>query len=451
MLTPTLGKLCCLSFPSLVSTNPSEATLFGSLIGNLVSIDKFLEGKIHSLKTMGDRLQLLQAHDALCLLRHAFAIPKLLYGLRTAPCFQSPVLNTFDATLCQLLESICYIHLDDYSWLQASLPANSGVLGIRSAVLLALSTYLASAAGSTPITMTILPPKFEPTLPSIKNAVLTKWKLLTGDSSDLPSGTSASLQKSWDSPVVSWSFSKILDNFTGDPRATACLLPVQQKEACAWVTAPPMSSLGLRMANETICIAVGLRLGISLCSPHTCHLCGESIDSSGLHGLSCRRSQGRLPRHNHLNMLVKHSLASANIPSVLEPQGLCRADNRRPDGLTISPWSKGRPLVWDVTVWDTFAPTYLPISSAAAGSVGECAATRKRSIYSTLSSSHIVLPVAFETSGVFGSDALQFVREIATRSRYVTKNPLAYLKLCQQISVCIQNFNSACIMGCCPP
>ena len=62
----------------------------------------------------------------------------------------------------------------------------------------------------------------------------------------------------------------------------------------------------------------------------------------------------------------------------------------------------------------TFAPTYLPIPSAAAGpgSVAEHATTRKRSIYSTSSSSHIVMLVAFETSGVFGSDALQFVREI---------------------------------------
>ena len=34
-----------------------------------------------------NRLSLLQAHDALCLLKNSIAMPKLLYILRTSPCF----------------------------------------------------------------------------------------------------------------------------------------------------------------------------------------------------------------------------------------------------------------------------------------------------------------------------------------------------------------------------
>ena len=57
--------------------------------------------------------------------------------------------------------------------------------------------------------------------------------------------------------------------------------------------------------------------------PMTAHVhCGGRVDKDGLHGLSCRRSVGRLPCHSPLNTIVKQSLASANIPSVLEPQGL---------------------------------------------------------------------------------------------------------------------------------
>ena len=63
----------------------------------------------------------------------------------------------------------------------------------------------------------------------------------------------------------------------------------------------------------------------------------------------------------------------------------------------------------------------------------------------------IVMPVALETSGVFGRDALGFISDIARRTRALTMDPLSYLKLCQQFSVRIQNFNCASILGYCPP
>ena len=116
------------------------------------------------------------------------------------------------------------------------------------------------------------------------------------------------------------------------------------------------------MCNATIRIATSLRLGTHLCAPHDCTHCGRRVDETGLHGLSCRRSTGRLPGHNQLNTIIKQSLASANIPSVLEPQGLSRTDGKRPDGMTITPWAQGRLLIWDATCWDTMAATNIPIA-----------------------------------------------------------------------------------------
>ena len=49
------------------------------------------------------------------------------------------------------------------------------------------------------------------------------------------------------------------------------------------------------------------------------------------------------------------ALGSAKVTSVLEPPGLDRRDNKRPDGLTVYPWKYGKPLVRDVTVVDTFS------------------------------------------------------------------------------------------------
>ena len=70
------------------------------------------------------------------------------------------------------------------------------------------------------------------------------------------------------------------------------LLVASAKESGAWLNALPVFSLCLKMDNDTIRIAVGLRLGSSLCRPHTCHHCGVEVDCLATHGLSCRWSEG---------------------------------------------------------------------------------------------------------------------------------------------------------------
>ena len=71
----------------------------------------------------------------------------------------------------------------------------------------------------------------------------------------------------------------------------ARLLAVSRKESLAWLHAVPNSSLGLRMDNETIRVAVGLRLY----ADHT--LASIVVDCFALHGLSCHFSTGRRYRH----------------------------------------------------------------------------------------------------------------------------------------------------------
>ena len=63
-----------------------------------------------------------------------------------------------------------------------------------------------------------------------------------------------------------------------------------------------------------------------------------------------------ISRHSNLNALIKQSLSSTHIPSVLEPRHLYRTDQKRPDGLTLVPWANGKQLLCDVTVVDALAP-----------------------------------------------------------------------------------------------
>jgi len=75
--------------------------------------------------------------------------------------------------------------------------------------------------------------------------------------------------------------------------------------------------------------------------------------------------------------------------------GLLRQDGKRPDGTTIRPWSRGKPLAWDVTVPDTYADAHVSNSNTATetGAAASLAATNKTNKYSQLSANHIFTPV----------------------------------------------------------
>ena len=133
----------------------------GSSIGGVHSISDVLTMKIGMLKRMGDRLEHLSTQDAILLVRHSFALPKLLYNLMTSPCFLSPVLQEYDKLLQAIIGRITNIQItdDDPAWAQYTLHVKLGGLGIRSAVQLAPSAFLASAAASSDLVQHIIPPR----------------------------------------------------------------------------------------------------------------------------------------------------------------------------------------------------------------------------------------------------------------------------------------------------
>ena len=132
--------------PNAKSVTPNTATLLGSSVGDIYSISNSISEKTHMLRLMGSRLQHLSAHDALILLRHSLAIPRLLHTLRTFPCFASSALKSYDDKLRAILCAITNVHLEANSpaWTQATLPVKFGGLGVRSAVQLSSSAVLAS-------------------------------------------------------------------------------------------------------------------------------------------------------------------------------------------------------------------------------------------------------------------------------------------------------------------
>ena len=122
-----------------------------------------------------------------------------------------------------------------------------------------------------------------------------------------------------------------------------------------WLNVIPCKNLSLKLSNQQVRIAIGLRLGSKICERHKC-VCGKDVTEDGWHGLPCLKSAGRFSRHSNLNALIKLCLSSIHIPSVLEPRHLYKTDQKRPDGLTLVPWAVGKQLLWDVTVVDSLAP-----------------------------------------------------------------------------------------------
>jgi hypothetical protein len=109
-----------------------------------------------------------------------------------------------------------------------------------------------------------------------------------------------------------------------------------------------------------------------------------------------------------VNDLIKRALASADIPARLEPACLSRDDGKRPDGLTLMPWTTGRCLVWDFTCCHTLAASFLNKAVLGQGFVANDAEARKTSKYSALAANYTFTPIAIETLGALGSDASAF-------------------------------------------
>ena len=154
----------------------------------------------------------------------------------------------------------------------------------------------------------------------------------------------------------------------------------------------------MKLDDEAVRVAIGLRLGLELCVSYQCH-CGAQVDSFGRHAFVCKKAAGRSIRHHALNELVARALSAAVIPNTKELQGLCRSEGKRPDGLILVQWQSGRSLVWDVTVVCPLADSYVASAARKARSVAELAATKKEDKYSGLAADYLFQAISDETLG----------------------------------------------------
>ena len=261
----------------------------------------------------------------------------------------------------------------------------------------------------------------------------------------VPTGVQTGIQRSWDDPCCAMTALILLEE-APDDQSKARLRASQQATLGAWLKALPLPSVGLHLENDTIRIAVGLRLGLTLCEPHVCH-CGTQVDARGTHGLACKRSAGRHPRHGLLNDVIHRAMLQAQIPSAKEPSGLMPFSGERPDGASMIPWARGRCLAWDVTAPDTLAQSHVQGSAVCAGAAAAKAEASKIAKYTEISTTHVFIPLAFETLGAWGEQARNFISDLRRRLMAITGDMRETDFLRQRLSIAIQRGNALSIRG----
>jgi hypothetical protein len=101
----------------------------------------------------------------------------------------------------------------------------------------------------------------------------------------------------------------------------------------------------------------------------------------------------------------------------------------------------------DATCPDTFAQSHLQASYNQSGSAASAAELKKVQKYSEIIAGVDFKPMAIETSGVWGEQSLDFIKEVGSRTAAVTHKPRSTVFLRQHLSVAVQRDNAYCLLG----
>jgi hypothetical protein len=426
--------------PELRFKQASESNLLGAPLSE-EGISSAIREKCEDLRRMTTRLNMIENHMAFTLLKNCFALPKLQYILRASPAYRcNEDLEAFDKVLVEALSSISNVSMVGESLHQAILPVRLGGLGIRMSKDIALPAFV-SSLHSVQSLVDVLLHNVQLAVSDDLRMAMDTWKAeaeLT-----LPDEANRGRQKSWDEPLSRVAADRLLEE--ADQISRARLLAAASRESGLWLHAIPSPSLGTLLDPESFRIAIALRIGAVVCEPHSCR-CGRMMDSRGLHGLSCKFSAGRHPRHAALNDVIRRALQSAGIPSILEPVGVDRGDGKRPDGLTVFPFSNGRCLCWDATCVDTFADSHVNNSAMSAGCAANTAEESKRRKYTSLAARFQFEPVAVETTGTYGKTTGTLISKIGRRISDGSGDPREKFWLEQRIGLAVQRGNAVSIL-----
>ena len=244
----TLDPHIVSAFPGFQIVDIRDAQLLGCPIISDRGLDAALEAKCDEVQILICRLKYLTAHHSL-IIKHCINVSKIMHILRTNKCHDNDKLETFfDSIIRAGLETILNVELSTHQWNQASLPVREGGLGVRTAVSLATSAFLASAMSTRALQEQILP-SVANTTDTAAVASLDRWTATTSQqpiSDDLNHK-----QRSWDDAIIRKIKNDLTAAFTSDIQH-ARFLGAQSVHSGDWLNAVPIANCGLHLDDETI-------------------------------------------------------------------------------------------------------------------------------------------------------------------------------------------------------
>src|SRR6218665_623377 len=200
----------------------------------------------------------------------------------------------------------------------------NGRTGNTKGVIAGAPAFLASAAGTLELQSNLLKEFGSHLDPNMEKLLaMSQAELGINITVDFPTH----IQSKWDQTLLQKTSSDLFHPLT-EKHDQARWRAVTAQHARDWLHSLPITSCGMRLSDEALRVAVGLRLGANICEPHTC-ACGAFVAVRGEHGLSCSLGFGRVARHGVINDLIHRALIKAGFPAVKEPQGLLRSDGKR--------------------------------------------------------------------------------------------------------------------------
>ena len=258
-------------------------------------------------------------------------------------------------------EAQCYVHFDDNSWSQVKLPVRYGGFGLRTATDLALPAFLSSRAASSLFYINDIlhqPTNSQDDKDKVR-ALLERYPNLPPDPHK---------QRNWND-IQRFSAVANMVPLLNQHRL-ASFKTASRPESGAYLNCIPNSRVGIFIDNDT------LRIGVPLAS-HSQSV--FLIDANARRMWTCSMrslchaatAQWGIPSHSAVDDVVRRGHSVAGIQSMLEPSSLDRGDGKRPDEITAYPCSRGRSLIWDATLVNTYAFSNIIRSALATWSVAD--------------------------------------------------------------------------------
>ena len=144
------------SLNEFIAVSLPDVSLLGAPLLPRALQDAALKKKLKEFKILSSNIKLINAYNALLILKASSSTSHVLFMLRCSPCLGSAILSKIDEVLNSKISHSANVVLFDVQWIRANFPVKAGGLGVHRTASLALPAYLAFLISTTSLQDLIL-------------------------------------------------------------------------------------------------------------------------------------------------------------------------------------------------------------------------------------------------------------------------------------------------------